>query len=124
MSMQELNLTTHPHQTRRGVALVRMSKKTGTTTFTKAAAEKIEVKHGSKIVFQISADGDIYITKTYGTEGFPLRGKTSKQLMFNNISLAKHLMPQTATKTKWIIGDGTEIAGRMCYPLINMEVYQ
>lgn len=126
MKLKEINSYTHPQRRITGRSTMNIDKKRGILALSKAATEKIGLQAGNKVVFQISADGDIYITKTHGTEGFILRSTNSKCLMFNNIGLAQELLPPspTAIKAKFTIGEGTEIAGRMCYPLLNMQVKQ
>lgn len=124
MTITELNLNSHPYKRITGKASINIDQTKGIFVLAKSAAEKIGLNPGSKIVFWISADADIYITRTYSVEGFPLRATSSNCLMFNNISLARKLLPAGANKVKAEIGEGVEINGRLCFPLLNMTEYK
>lgn len=84
MKVKSFNPETIPQGTRQGVAKIAMNRKSGTFSFPKAAAERLNMKTGTKVEFfqDEENEDEWYIAVT--DKGFPVREKKDGYYIFNS----------------------------------------
>lgn len=123
MKLKVFNQTNSKHSVT-GRPTLRIHKRGGLLTFSKAAAELMDVKSGDKIVIVQDEESpeNFYVHKTSNPDGFTLRGKQgSNKIMtdgvsFNCSKLAQMIAPKFIG-VSFPVGSGIKFDG-MTYHLI------
>jgi len=108
-----------------GKAMIRINRKAGLFTFSKAAKEMIDLKLNDKVLIAQDEENptDFYIHETASPSGFPLRAKTDDYgLSFNCSKLANTILPRADIKAvSYLVSAGHNIDGLIYHPIITVN---